>query len=236
VRVATWNVLAAAYALPQRYAGVPPDDLDAQFRMPRVEARIDSLLDSCDVVALQEVDGDLAAWLRDVASVVHAPRPSSIDGVVLASRRHELDGEAHATSDGRRSWATAQIDGVLLVSVHLDPEWPAKKLRGAVQAAQVVGSLEDHVGPVVILGDINSAWDGANGRALQWGGFDAGRVGATAATNGKARELDVVAARGCTATPQPTGLPDPGTPLWLPTADLPSDHAPLTATIDRAAP
>ena len=79
--------------------------------------------------------------------------------------------------------------------------------------------------------DINSTWDGGNGRALQWGRFTASRIGATAATAGKARELDVVAARGCTAVPEPTGLPEPGTSLWLPTADLPSDHAPLRARV-----
>lgn len=232
--VATWNVLAPAYALPSRYDGVARTDLDAEYRTPRVESAVDALLDDVDVLALQEVDAGLAEWLTDVAecSVVWAKRPSSVDGAALASRRHVLlDAEASTTSDGRRTWASAQLGGCLVVSVHLDPEWPQKRLRGAAQAAELVGSLEDVEGPVVVLGDINSTWDRRTGQALAWGGFAPSRIGATAATNGKTRELDVVCGRGCTVTAEPTGLPAPGTPLWLPTSDLPSDHAPVRATV-----
>lgn len=239
LEVATWNVLAPAYALPSRYDGVARTDLDPQYRMPRVESLLDRLLDECDVVALQEVDAGLAEWLTGVAgcSAVWAKRPSSVDGAVLASRHHLLlDAEAATTSDGRRTWATARVAGCLVVSVHLDPEWPQKRLRGAAQAAELVGSLEDVVGPVVVLGDINSSWDRRTGQALAWGGFEASRVGATAATNGRTRELEVVCARGCTLAARPTGLPEVGTPLWLPTSDLPSDHAPVRATVTAEGP
>ena len=40
LRLATWNVLAPAYALPHRYAGVAPDDLAPETRTPRVHARL----------------------------------------------------------------------------------------------------------------------------------------------------------------------------------------------------
>lgn len=233
--LATWNVLAPAYALPTRYEGVPSDLLEAPHRTPRVHARLEALLDRCDVVAVQEADLDLVGWLREVAgaSVLHAPRPSSVDGVLLASRRHRLDGLTGGSADQRRTWAAAEVSGVLVVSVHLDPEWPAKRLRGAVQAAQLVTWLDEEADAraVVIAGDINASWDRQTGDALRWGRFDAQRVGATAATNGKCRELDVIATRGCVAAVEPTGLPPVGTAYRLPDLDVPSDHAPLLATI-----
>lgn len=233
--LATWNVLAPAYAVPSRYEGVPADHLEAQHRTPRVQARLDALLDGCDVVAVQEADHDLVGWLREEAgaSVLYAPRPSSVDGVLLASRRHLVDGVTGGSADQRRTWAAAEVAGVLVVSVHLDPEWPAKRLRGAVQAAQLVTWLDEETDAraVVVAGDINASWDRQTGDALRWGGFEAERVGATAATNGKCRELDVIASRGCVASVQPTGLPPVGTPYLLPDLDVPSDHAPLLATI-----
>ena len=163
---------------------------------------------------------------------MHAPRPSSVDGVLLASERHTLDGLTGGSADQRRTWAAAELEGVLVVSVHLDREWPTKRLRGAVQAAQLVTWLEDETDAraVVVAGDINATWDGPTGRALAWGGFEAARVGATAATNGKCRELDVVATRGCAAVVEPSGLPPVGSAYWLPDLDVPSDPAPLLAT------
>ncbi len=145
ITVATWNVLAPAYALPNRYPGVPTDHLATDPRSPRVRERLDDLLGRCDVVAVQEADRELVAWLVEQAGadVVHAPRPSSVDGVLLASRRHGLDGLTGGSADQRRTWAAADVDGVLVVSVHLDPEWPAKRLRGAVQAAQLVTWLDE---------------------------------------------------------------------------------------------
>ena len=236
LQLATWNVLAPAYALPHRYAGAALDDLVAEARVPRVHERLARLLADCDVVALQEADSALVAWLRDeaAASVVHAPRPSAVDGVVLASTRHTLAGTTRSTSDGRRTYAAATVDGTLLVTVHLDPEWPAKRLAGVAQARDVLAWLESvDVPRVVLLGDINAAWASRTGDVLRRAGFVTVPAGATAATNGKCRELDVVAVRGCSAIVlTPTGLPPAGSSLWLPTADLPSDHAPLLATVE----
>jgi endonuclease/exonuclease/phosphatase family metal-dependent hydrolase len=236
LRLATWNVLAPSYAHQSRYAGVAPDDLAAAARMPRVRERILGLLEQCDAVALQEADAELVSWLRDEtgASVAHAPRPTSSDGVLVASVQHELVGPTGGSGDGRRTWAGAQVGDVLVVSVHLDPEWPQRRLHGATQARELLAWCDEQgAGTVVVLGDINAAWDSPTGAVLARGGFETSPSGATAATHGTTRELDVVAVRGCAAIVVTSpGLPQPGSPLWLPDALIPSDHAPLLATVD----
>ncbi len=237
LRLATWNVLAPSYAHQSRYAGVPPDDLVASTRVPRTRRRILALLEDADAVALQEADADLVSWLRDEAgaSVVHAPRPSSSDGVLVASTRRSIAGGTGVSGDGRRTWAAATIDDMLVVSVHLDPEWPQRRLHGAAQARDLMAWCDGQDAPtVVVLGDINAAWDSPTGDVLRHAGFESAAAGATAATNGTTRELDVVAVRGCAAVVvTPPGLPVAGSPMWLPDAVIPSDHAPLVATVAR---
>ena len=235
LRLATWNVLAQAYAHPHRYAGVLPADLAAETRMPRVRSVLRELLDESDVVAVQEADAGLVSWLRDElgASVVHAPRASARDGVLLASSVHALSGEVGATSDGRRTWASATMGDVLVVSLHLDPEWPEKRLAGAAQAAELLAWVEAlEPSPVVLLADLNAPWSSLTGDVLRSHGFEAAPCGATAATNGRTRELDVVAARDCSGlVVTPTDLPPVGSDLWLPDARRPSDHVPIHAVI-----
>jgi endonuclease/exonuclease/phosphatase family metal-dependent hydrolase len=236
MRLATWNVLAPSYAHQSRYVGVAPDDLAAATRVPRVRRRILALLEDSDAVALQEVDEDLVSWLRDVAgaSVVHAPRPTSSDGVLVASTRHVLTGRTGLTTDGRRTWAATTLDDALVVSVHLDPEWTQRRLHGAAQARDLVAWCGEQAAPIVVLlGDINAGWDSPTGEVLRRAGFESAAVGATAATNGTTRALDVVAVRGdATAVVTPSGLPTVGTPMWLPDGRIPSDHAPLRAVVD----
>jgi hypothetical protein len=85
----------------------------------------------------------------------------------------------------------------------------------------------------VLLGDLNAAWSSRTGDVLRHSGFEAMPCGATAATNGRCRELDIVAARGCSSVLlTPTGLPPAGSAMWLPDADIPSDHVPLRAVVD----
>jgi endonuclease/exonuclease/phosphatase family metal-dependent hydrolase len=235
LRLATWNVLAPAYARPHRYAGVLPDDLAPGTRMPRVRSQLRDLLEHCDLVAVQEADADLVSWLRDEAgaSLVHAPRPHASDGVLLASRVHRLTGCTGATRDGRRTWAAAALDSVLVVSLHLDPQWPQRRLAGAAQAGELIDWVDSQeAAAVVLLGDLNAAWSSRTGDVLRRHGFEASACGATAATNGRTRELDVVAVRGCSnVVVTATGLPLVGSELWLPDAGTPSDHVAIRAVV-----
>jgi endonuclease/exonuclease/phosphatase family metal-dependent hydrolase len=153
--------------------------------------------------------------------------------VLVASTSHVLGGPTGISDDGRRTWAAAVVDDVLLVSVHLDPEWPQRQLHGATQARDLVAWCDAREATtVVVLGDINAAWVSPTGDVLRRAGFEAPSPGATAATNGRTRQLDVVAARGCAAVAvAPSGLPAAGSPMWLPDALVASDHAPLLASI-----
>ena len=231
MRLVTWNVLAQAYVLPSRYAGCAPEDLAAESRGPLVRARIDALLEAHDVVGLQEVEPDLVAWLEGQADVVATMRGNGKDGVALVSSRHRLvDGATALTSDRKRCWAAAVVDGVLVVTLHLDPDWPQRHLHGARQAAELVAWVDDRAdGPVVLMGDLNARWHSGTGAVLRDAGFSHAPVRSTAATNGKVRTLDVIAARGVAVTAEPTPLPEEETALWLPSYAEPSDPVPVTA-------
>lgn len=235
MRLATWNVLAQAYVLPSRYAGADPDILDAEVRGPLVRRRILGLLATHDVVGLQEVEPDLVAWLTELpgADVVATMRGNGKDGVALVSQIHRLHDAATAmTADRKRAWACATVDGVDVVTPHLDPEWPQRKLHGADQAHELVAWIDARTaGPVVVMGDLNARWSSETGRVLRDAGFVHAPLTATAATNGKVRTLDVVASRGIEITADPTSLPEDGTALWLPSYAEPSDHVPITATV-----
>lgn len=87
----------------------------------------------------------------------------------------------------------------------------------------------------MVAGDINAPWDSDVGRVLGQHGFAPLATGsATAAIDGLTRELDVVAARGCSGTSSTWhALAPPGSPQLLPSAAIPSDHVPIVATISR---
>ena len=56
LRVATWNVLHPAYAVPERYREIDPRVLEPRRRAAAVLDRVTQLLAAYDVVALQEID------------------------------------------------------------------------------------------------------------------------------------------------------------------------------------
>ncbi len=240
--VLSWNVLAPAYALPGRYAGVPADHLAAATRVPRLRDQLAGLLPNVDVLALQEVDADLAGWLRGLpgAAVAYRQRPRSPDGVALVSERHPLEAPTGGTStDGRRVWAAATVTGIRVLSAHLD--WApanAEPHRGGIQASELLAWADQDPAtsglPLVVAGDLNAAWDSAPGAALAAGGLVplGDPVRATAVVDGRAVDLDGVAARGATGTLTVLReLPAPGAAFTLPDATTPSDHAPICAVL-----
>jgi endonuclease/exonuclease/phosphatase family metal-dependent hydrolase len=238
LRVATWNVLHPAYAVPERYRGVDRLVLDPARRAAAVVDRVAQLLTSNDVVALQEIDTTTArALVGPGTALLTAARPHAPDGVLLASRRHPLLRARTGTStDGRRVWCAAEVEDVTVVCTHLDWSDAAgdDPHRGLVQLDEMVTWLGPDAGATqVVVGDLNDASDGRVGTALSAAGFAHLAGGAsTAAISGTAVSLDTVAVRGGSGTAHALGaLPAPGAPYLLPDASVPSDHVPLVAEI-----
>ena len=238
LRVATWNVLHPAYAVPERYREIDPRVLEPRRRAAAVHDRVTQLLSSYDVLALQEVDTTTArALVGEGTALLTAARPHAPDGVLLASRRHPLLRARTGTSaDGRRVWCSAEVEDVTIVCTHLD--WSdageATQHRGLVQLDEIVAWIGPDLGATqVVVGDLNDASDGRVGSALTDAGFTHLAGGAsTAAIGGTAVSLDTVAVRGGGGTAYALGaLPPPGSPYLLPDASVPSDHVPLVAEI-----
>lgn len=238
LRVATWNVLHPAYAVPERYRGVDPAVLEPRRRALAVRDRVTQLLSAYDVVALQEVD---TAAVRELVgegtAVLSVARPHAPDGVLLASRRHPLLHARTGTSaDGRRVWCAAEIEDVTVVCTHLDWSDAADDLehRGLVQLGELIDWIgADVAGTTVVVGDLNDAGGGRVGSALTAAGFaHLAARDSTAAISGSAVSLDTVAVRNGSGTAHALGaLPAPGSPALLPDASVPSDHVPVVAEI-----
>jgi endonuclease/exonuclease/phosphatase family metal-dependent hydrolase len=238
LRVATWNVLHPAYAVPERYREIDPRVLEPRRRAAAVRDRVTQLLSSYDVVALQEVDTTTArALVGEGTALLTAARPHAPDGVLLASRRHPLLRARTGTSaDGRRVWCSAEVEDVTIVCTHLDWSDAGEDTqhRGLVQLDEIVAWIgPDLEATQVVVGDLNDASDGRVGSALAAAGFAHLAGGAsTAAIGGTAVSLDTVAVRGGGGTAYALGaLPPPGSPYLLPDASVPSDHVPLVAEI-----
>jgi len=234
--IATWNVLADMHVLPERYSGVAPDLLEPSRRRASVVTIVGVLAEQVDVMALQEVDAALVDALQQSGlHVEHQPRPHVTEGVALVSRHPQREVATGVSSDGRRGWLGATVAGCAVVSAHIDWVDPAGGSPRALRQAEDLASWCEQLGgrPIVVAGDINAPWDGDVGRVLGQHGFvPLGTGWATAAIDGVARELDVVAACGCSGTSSTWhALAPPGTPQLLPSAAIPSDHVPIVATI-----
>lgn len=86
-RIATWNVLAPAYALRKSFPDVSPEWLGWALRQPRVEAVVAEL--DADVFCFQEVENpvELRPWLAARGlDVFFAPRAERADGCAVAWR------------------------------------------------------------------------------------------------------------------------------------------------------
>lgn len=235
--VANWNVLADAYALPERYAEVGIDDLRGPQRAARVRAALEELASSFDIVTVQEADPELASWCSAHFHAVHAPRPDrggkpGKDGVLLLSARPLNDPQVGASIDGRRVWAGATQGGVAYVAAHLDwDDDSSSPHAGAIQAAELVAWVSATFPgvPCVIGADINAHWESQVGSVLANAGFFPSATGeATALVAGNPRELDILCAKGTVLRPRSLWTLPKG---HLPNGSIPSDHIPLAASV-----
>jgi hypothetical protein len=204
--------------------------------MTRVREFLTDLARHHDVVAVQEVEPELAAWAAAQGwSTVYAQRPRHPDGVLLLREGGTLGSPVSGvSSEGRRVWCGGHVEGILVVCAHLDWDEPDSSDHvGARQARELLDWAAGHAhgGPAVIAADANGPWQGRVGQELAAGGYLPAGVGhPTAIAAGTARELDVIAARGAILHDMPRAGAFPN---LLPDQFTPSDHVPISA---RAVP
>jgi len=258
IRVTSYNILANSYATKGLYPTVPPALLDWQHRRPAIVARIDAM--TPDVACLQEVEA--AHWPDLYASFVRR----GWDGIFAQKGRSRVDGcallyrtavasllqtKAVYFNDGTEpsghlalwgDFATA-IGSVRIVTTHLRWQSATADARAHIgyrQATELLTRLAatEPALATVVCGDFNASPRHPLVQRFSDDGFHDVSVANpqfTCAPNGRparidyifvSRELRAVAERLST-------LPDDGI---MPNLDEPSDHLPITARIESAAP
>jgi endonuclease/exonuclease/phosphatase family metal-dependent hydrolase len=255
LRVASWNVLAHAYAWPDLYARCDANAIDVDQRRVRVVDAVVAL--DADVVALQEADAELVAALRArfgderiVAFVQKSAR--KLDGcafVVDAALSEGSSVERFDYDDGTGhvaallTIAARSPDGRRLVvaNTHLKwerPDTPIEERLGLAQASHLLrranAIVREEQASCIVCGDFNATADDAVLTSFTSAGFvDAYAAlpnAFTAVANGRARRIDfILASADLRATPEATvPLADDDV---LPSLTLPSDHAPIAVTL-----
>ncbi len=255
-RVATYNVLAAAYASKRLYARIPAHILDGNYRrslLPRYLLRLD-----VDVLCLQEVEADTFAFLeREMSpagfSGAFAQKTNGKpDGCAILARndsaawiRHTRlaynDGSAGGATSGHiAAIASLRVDGRVLAVANTHLKWdppgqPREALVGVRQIEELIAArsrLEPDADAWILAGDFNVTPDAPVVAVLQSAGFHSSHLGEPAPTcvaNNEARMIDYLFGDAAlTASPQAIPPLTPETPL--PSAGEPSDHVPVRAT------
>ena len=217
----TWNVLHRIHAdnWGEEVAGSWPDEAK---RVAAIAQRVGELTE--DVVALQEVSGDLLAALRESGRTVHAmryprlPRPRVLESQLADNTEYlvllvdgpsrELDEEAFSTDGGKGALAV-DVRGLTVVATHVS--WGNKREDQLARLAQLAPS------PAVLLGDFNA--DADTVLASLGESFRAAVLPAGVKTRGQ-QVIDHVIVRGATASDAEVLV-----------ADGLSDHSPVRAVI-----
>lgn len=221
ITVATWNVLHRIHA--ENWGeDVVAEWPDESKRVAATAGRVAQL--PADVIALQEVSGDLLEALRETTRTVHAmryprvPRPRRMASqlkdnteylVLLVNGPSQHVAELAFDDDKGKGALAIHTQGLTVIATHVS--WGSKR---AGQLAQI-RALAD--APAVLLGDFNAEKDIVLPELGQ--GFDAAQLPAGQTTRGQ-QAIDHVIVRGATAT-DASVLDNEGL----------SDHHPVQATI-----
>jgi endonuclease/exonuclease/phosphatase family metal-dependent hydrolase len=227
VRVATWNVLADAFARPDWFPGVDPALLAPGARRDAITVALDRL--DADVVLLQEAEpallDSLTAW-----RVEFAQRTGKPDGCAILVRGRWSVRESRTLHYDAQVSRLAQIatlmtpDGRTLTAVNTHLEYSPLGVLGGQQATELARALPN--GPLVLGGDLNDAPGGPARAALASVGVSGiDYAEPTSLFGGREfRALDVLGARG-------TVLDVLESPFVVeravPTLQCPSDHVPV---------
>lgn len=252
ISVATYNVLASAYAAPRFYPRTSPAQLERVGREARVVERVGGL--GVDVACLQEVEphvfSALTAALEPLGYVGRfAPKTGKPDGVATFVRAPVAIAATRvvAFTDGRGGPASGHVallvtvdygDGSLTVAnTHLKwdkPEvpvadrWATRQLPELLRARRELGDGA----AFVLVGDLNFTPTSETARLIAEAGLvDVDpRAAPTCVANGKARKIDWLAVSEGVA-PALGPLPPLEDTTPLPSDVEPSDHVPLVATL-----
>lgn len=259
ISIATYNVLAAAYADPKYYPGVQSHDVASATRYPRVVHRIAEL--DADVICLQEVDHELFAMVdarlqkqgyRSRWAHKGRGKPDGCAMFVAPNlllgewRIHEFDDAAFG---GKRTGHLVLSTNVMrghfymhVATTHLKWEPPGaagEERVGLLQARQTLRQLPTQVRiagtPCVICGDFNAGPSSDILRTFADERFvDAhGDLSHTFVLEGVPQKLDYLLFSMDTLVARPVAVPSLPGPTPMPSAAEPSDHLPLVARFTR---
>jgi mRNA deadenylase 3'-5' endonuclease subunit Ccr4 len=254
-RVATYNVLAAAYASRHLYSRTAAHLLDAEYRrhlLPSYLLHLDA-----DILCLQEVEAETFAILErelpmmgyvgafarkekgkpdGCATFAHKDRATWIRDSHLAYD----DGTANGAASGHIAQiVTVRVDERLLAVANTHLKWdPPERAResqiGLRQISELIAArsrLAADVEGWIVAGDFNVTPDSAVVTTLQSAGFEFSHVDGPAPTcvaNGAARVVDYIFADSALSA---TALPirPINNDSVLPAAGEASDHVPVSA-------
>lgn len=253
--VATYNVLAAAYALQRFYPRTPAHLLDISYRRSVLPKYL--LGFGVDIICLQEVEAETFATLQQALS------PSGFVGAFTQKTNGKPDGCATLARRDRAAWvghthlayndglgeassghialvASLRVDDRVLAIANTHLKWdPPTRPREAQIGMRQIDELiaaRSRLGPDadgwIIAGDFNVTADSPVVTTLQSSGFQFSHVnasGPTCVANGEARMIDYLFADAALiASPMP--IPPLADDTALPGVGEPSDHLPIRAT------
>lgn len=232
VRVATWNVLASAYCLSERYPDSPPGWDDQVQRVRSIADTVAYLVSVSDVVCLQEVDDLILEGLQARLPETHitvARHRLRRDAVAVLTSSPTLAVEIFTAGDMAAASVTLDSNGVAVrvVSTHL--AWSPRGDVGRAQLASLLSALDEApVSRTILAMDANDSPTSTVCEPLRSAGWvttpthdtalivDRGWVALdlVAAREGKVELVEVLGGRGT-----------------VPSLTWPSDHLALVAAV-----
>jgi mRNA deadenylase 3'-5' endonuclease subunit Ccr4 len=232
VRVATWNVLASAYCLPERYPDCP-QGWDDQARRVRSIADIVAYLASvADVVCLQEVDEHILEELQSTlpnAGLTVAWHRLRRDAVAVLTSSPTVAAETFTAGDMAAASVTLDRNGVAVRVVATHLEWSPSGDVGRAQLSSLLADLaEDTVSLTILAMDANDSPTSTVCEPLRSGGWVTTPAHDTALIADRGWvPLDLIAARGGKVELVEV-LEGGGT---IPSLTWPADHLALIAAV-----
>jgi mRNA deadenylase 3'-5' endonuclease subunit Ccr4 len=257
--IASYNILAEAYTMPERYPGIPAALLAPEWRRPALLRHIAGL--NADVLCLQEAEPHIFAALQSQLQSRgyqghFAQKIERSDGCATFVRTEALPihaVRAHAYNDGGRRRASGHVALVVTVrwrdrlvavaNTHLKwdpPDTPTAKQWGYRQITELLAQrsvLAPDAAAWVICGDFNVTSDSAVTDVLRQAGLlDVYREREhmrTCNTSRRARRIDYLW-HGPELTSRPLPLRAITDDTTLPSSEEPSDHVAILAWFDWA--